>query len=116
MCRSPRDTSRRRRDEEEVDAGRLGERGVGLLVARVAVEVLPSAELGRVDEDRGDDEVVLAAGRIEERDVAGVERAHRGHEPDAFARKGAAHLGDRAERPHGVFAPSSAASVSASAR
>ena len=105
-----------RRHEEEVDAGRLGDGGVRLLVARVALEVLPCAELGRVDEDRGDHQVVLAARRIEERDVPGVERAHRGDEPDAFPRKGLANLGDRAQRPHGVFAPRSAASVSASAR
>ncbi len=105
-----------RRHEEEVDAGRLGESRVRRLVARVALEVLPFAELGRVDEDRGDDQVVLAARRIEERDVPGVERAHRGDEPDAFPRKGLANFGDRAERPHGVFAPRSAASVSASAR
>ena len=105
-----------RRHEEKVDAGRLGDGGVRLPVARVAVEVLPCAELGRVDEDRGNHQVVLAAGRIEERDVPGVERAHRGDEPDAFPRKGLANLGDRAERPHGVFAPRSAASASASAR
>src|SRR4029079_7019286 len=102
--------------EEAIDAGRFSDLGVGFLVARIALEVLSGTELGRVHEDRGDDDIVLAAGRFEERDVAGMERAHRGHEPDTLARERGAQLVDSAERLHDVLAPSSEASVSASAR
>ena len=97
-------------------SGRFRDRSVGFLIAWIALEVLCGAELGRVDEDRGDDDIVLAAGRFAERDVAGMERAHCGHEPDALAPESGAHLVDFAERLHGVLAPSSEASVSASAR
>src|SRR6185312_16338850 len=67
----------RGRDEEYVDAGLLRELGVACLVSRVAREVLPLGELGRVDEQACDDELVFFARGPEEREVAFVERTHR---------------------------------------
>ena len=51
------------RREQHVDALGLGRGGVTGEVARVAGEVLVRAELQRVHEDRGDDEVVVGACR-----------------------------------------------------
>ncbi len=46
----------------------------------VAREVFGRAELLRIDEDRGDDLVRDMLGRFDQRDVAGVQRAHRRHQ------------------------------------
>jgi hypothetical protein len=104
------------RDEQIVDPRGLRERGVDLLAARVALEVLLFPELGGVDEDRGDDDVAFPPGGLEERHVARVQRAHRGDEAHALGGKCAAGLRDGAQDLHRGLAPSSAASVSASAR
>ena len=65
-----------RRVEDDVGA-LLGQRGeVGVPGARVAVEVLAGAELGRVDEDRDDDGGRALAGGADQRPVALVQRAH----------------------------------------
>ena len=48
--------------EEDVDAGLAGDVRVARLVARVAVEVAAALELGRVDEERRDDDVRRRAG------------------------------------------------------
>ena len=69
--------------KEDVDARCFRELGVVPLVAWVGDEVLVRIELGRIDEEAGDDDVVLGAGRAEEREVALVEGAHRGYEADA---------------------------------
>ena len=57
------------RGVDEVDALGLGELGVAGLVARIAVEVLARAELGRVDEQAHDDDVAArdAASRSSDR-------------------------------------------------
>ena len=68
------------RREEDVDARLLGELRVALLVSRVAVEVLVRAELRRIHEQARNDDVVLLACRGEQRQVTGVERAHRRNE------------------------------------
>ena len=68
--------------EQHVDA-ELGDRGVARLRARVGVEVAGLVELRRVDEQRDDDLVAALARGAHQRLVAGVERAHRRHEPDA---------------------------------
>ena len=52
-----------RRGEQQVDALGLGQLGVALLVARVGVQVLVRAELGRVHEQRDHDHVVLGRAR-----------------------------------------------------
>ena len=53
---------------------------VARLAARIGGEILVRAELGGVDEDRGDD-VARAPPRLrDQRHVAGVERAHRRHQ------------------------------------
>ena len=70
---------------DEVDAGLGGEPRVALLVARVAVEVLAVAELGRVDEEAHDDDVALLAGGAQQREMALVQEAHRRHQPDRAA-------------------------------
>src|SRR5439155_975927 len=68
--------------KEDVDACCLCEFRVALLVAWVGGEVLVRTELGRIDEEAGDDDVVLSAGRAEEREVALVEAAHCRHQAD----------------------------------
>ena len=55
------------RNEEEVDAGRLCDPTVALVVARVGAEIGRVAELRRVDEDRRDDRVALLACSAEKR-------------------------------------------------
>ena len=72
------------RGEEEVGAGLAELLGVGLKVARVALEVFPRAELLRVDEDRDDDLPGGAARLLDEREVPRVEGAHRRDEGDAL--------------------------------
>ena len=91
--------------EQEVDACVGEEAGVARLVARVAGEVCGLAELSRVHEQAGDDEIALITRGAQEREMAPVERAHGRNEPDprraAGRLEGRAHLRDRAQRPHG---------------
>ncbi len=103
-----------RRREQEVDAGLLGERHVALLVARVAVEILSRAELGRIDEQARDDRVRFGSSRGEEREMPFVEGAHGRDEADlGEGLEGFANLGDRPDDLHGT---GSAAVASARAR
>jgi hypothetical protein len=53
--------------------------------SRVAVEVLPGAELGRVDEEAHHDDVALGARSAQQRKVAIVQVAHRWHQSDRAA-------------------------------
>ena len=70
---------------EDRAARRVQHRRVGRLAARIGGEILVRAELGRIDEDRGDD-MVRAPPRLgDQRHMAGVERAHRRHEGDRAA-------------------------------
>ena len=94
-----------RRGEQHVDAelGRLD--GVVGLAARVGGEVAGVVELRRVDEQRDDDRVLLVARGAHQRVVAGVEGAHRRHQPDraplgARVAEPGPHLGDCPDRPH----------------
>src|SRR5207249_4153778 len=74
---------------------------VALLVAWVGGEVLVRTELGRIDEEAGDDDVVLGAGRSEEREVALVEAAHGRHQADgSLACYLAGGIGDRPDDLH----------------
>jgi hypothetical protein len=73
----------RRRGEHGVHAGLPGEVEIAGLVPRVAVQVGGLAELGGVDEEAHHDRVARLAGRLEQGEVAAVERAHRRHEPDS---------------------------------
>ena len=52
--------------------------------SRVGVEVVAAVELQRVDEDRHDDDIGVSAGLVDQRQVAGVQRAHRRHQHDAL--------------------------------
>ncbi len=84
--------------EDDVDARLLGELEVARLVSRVAAEINGSRELGRVHEEAHDDGVALGARGGEQREVAGMQRAHRGDEADgavAARRERGAHLRDR---------------------
>ena len=63
------------RGEEDVDARLFCARGVVLLIARVAAEVFVRAELGRVDEERDDDEVGSAG--VLRASARGVRRGRR---------------------------------------
>ena len=74
--------------EQHVDALALGDGRVARLVARVGGEIVGGVELRRVDEQADDDDVVLGPRGAEQRDVPGVERAHRRHEADEPARPG----------------------------
>ena len=74
-----------RRCEEDVHARRFGHRDVARQVARVALEIRRVAELRGIDEQADDHRVALAAGRVEQRHVSRVERAHRRDEADAAA-------------------------------
>ena len=94
-----------RRGEQQVHALGLGQLGVALLVARVGVQVLVRAELGRVHEQRHHDHVVLGAGgRISDR-WPSWKKPMVGTRPIVrpAARSGArarAQLGDGAHGPH----------------
>ena len=81
--------------EEDVDAGLLGDSGVALLVARVRGEVFVRPELRRIDEEAGDEKVVLGPGRTEEREMAIVEGAHGGDQADGSVARLRAQVRDR---------------------
>ena len=55
---------------------------VARLITRVALEVLSRPELDRVDEDADYHHAILAPRELDQAQVAGVEGAHRGHQPD----------------------------------
>jgi hypothetical protein len=86
---------RDRGSEDAVDALGGGDGTVARLVARIAVEVLARAELGRVHEEAHHDLVALGARAAQEGAVAGMERAHGGDEAEAHrrSRTAAAELG-----------------------
>jgi hypothetical protein len=54
--------------------------------ARVAAHVRGAVELGRIDEDLNPDPVGALARDVDERQVTGVERTHRGHQRDLRTR------------------------------
>ena len=101
VCRSAR-TGRRRLPPPR-SPGRAARR------ADIAARSACSVELRRVHEERGDEDVVLGACGAEERAVAVVERAHRGHEPDDA---GELELGDRPDDLHVASASVAPARVS----
>ena len=75
------------------------------LAAGIALQVGALVELGRVDEQRDDDDVALLAGAFDQRQMTLVQRAHRRHEADrapgaALGRERRAQLGDGAHDPH----------------
>jgi hypothetical protein len=75
----------RARDEDEIDAGCGELEKVAGFVARVALEILLRTELGRIDEDRGDDAFRTALGDGNQRQMPGVQRAHGGHQRDGVS-------------------------------
>ncbi len=95
------------RREHDVDAVLGGERCVAIEVARVCDEVGRLGELRRVDEHARDQHVAVGSRRVEERRVAGVQRAHRRDETDdPMPRQ--VELADRARDDHGCVASASA--------
>lgn len=70
--------------EDDVDAaGKCGEFAeVALEIGGVGGEVLGGRELARVDVDGDGDDVAEGAGLGDEREVAHVEEAHGGNEPN----------------------------------
>src|SRR5689334_12064295 len=92
------------RDEEDVDAGFFREGGVAFLVARVRSEIFARPELGRVDEQAGDDDLVFLAGGTEEREMALVKGTHRRHETEGPSARREVKLPDRPNDPHGRVA------------
>ena len=85
----------------------MRDRRVVLEVARIGREILRVAELRGVDEEARDEDVRLGARRREERLVAGVQRAHRRHEPD-HAAPWDVELCERLHDDHGCVASTSA--------
>src|SRR5262245_15128253 len=92
------------RGEEDIDAGFFGEGGVALLFARICSEIFARPELGRVDEQAGDDDLVFLAGGAEEREMALVKGAHRRHETERRSARREVKLPDRPDDPHGRVA------------
>ena len=92
-------------DEVAADARQLGD--IAGLVARVAVKVFGGAELARVDENRGDDAVGPFARCGHQREMAGVQGAHRRHQRNAAMRTAPTgdprtQLADRADYGEGL--------------
>ena len=73
--------------EDDVGAGPGADFVVGFGGPGIAGEILVRAELGRVDEDRDDDEPGLGAAAFDEPGVAGVQGAHRRDQADDFPRR-----------------------------
>ena len=71
------------RQEQRIAALPLQSARVIVGSARVAREILASAELGGIDEDAGNHGRTGLAGRPDQRIVAGMQVAHGGHESDA---------------------------------
>ncbi len=71
--------------EDEVGAGLAELVDVAGLVARIGAEVLARAELGRVYEDRDDDSVGGSPGKLDQRQMAVMQRAHGRHERHRLA-------------------------------
>ena len=73
------------RGEHDRHAGRSTDSDIVVDRTRVAVEVGGLVELQRIDKNRHDHEIGAARCIGNERNVAAVERAHRGYEPNGFA-------------------------------
>jgi hypothetical protein len=98
------------RREHDVDAFLLRDRQVARLVLRIGGEVVRAVELRCVDEEAHHDRVALVAGGAEERDMTGVEGAHRRDEPDRAGShrcERLVQLLDRANDLHGAVASAS---------
>src|SRR5206468_7035690 len=92
-----------------VHAGVPRDARIMFFVAGIAREVVPGLELRLVDEEAHHDAVALGARGLEQRHVAGVQRAHRRHETDrSLGREGGLQLGDSADGLHGLVASASA--------
>src|SRR5207249_10002599 len=89
-----------RGNEDCVDAFGLEQPEIALFVARVALEVLAGAELGRVDEDGDDDMIVVRVRSTDEGEVALVQIAHGRDEADVTGHAASLglHLGDEIGR------------------
>ena len=86
---------RRVRGEDQVGAPLGASSQVVLDRPRIAPVVLARAELGRIDEDRDDDEAGLGAAPLDQGDVPGVQGPHRRDEADDFPRARAAPTASR---------------------
>ena len=71
--------------EHGVDADAFQLAAVFFKAARIGVEILVRPELGRVDKDRGDDDVALFLRRPHEGQVAFMQGSHRRDQADAFS-------------------------------
>ncbi len=86
-----------RRSEEDIGSLGFGEGAVGRERAGIASVVLIGAELRGVDKEADGDVGAGRAGGAQERSVACVERAHRGHEADGVALRATKRAGPVAE-------------------
>ena len=72
--------------EDDIDAALLGQVAVLLQITRVFLEILTLAELGRVDEDRENQDVAPRAALLEQREMSPVQEAHGRYERNGPAR------------------------------
>src|SRR5262249_46924049 len=104
-----------RRRVERVDVRLLEHPGVLVERARILLEILPLVELQGVDEDRDDDAFAPSPRLGDERDVSGVQSAHRRHEGDPLTararRVGPALHGLRFQEPVHHFTPPAATAI-----
>ena len=71
---------------DEIDAMRLELGDIIGFVARIGVEILTFAELGRIDEQAGNHHAAIAPRTVDQCEVAFVQRAHGRHQADQLAR------------------------------
>ena len=74
-----------RGDENKIGAGRPQHFEVGRLAARIGAKILGRSKLLRVDEDGSDHPRARPLRRFDQRDMPGMERAHRRHQRDTGA-------------------------------
>ena len=96
---------------ENVCPGLFSDRGIAVEIARVTLEVLACAKLRRIDEVGDDHARAVGCGQANQRGMAGMQSAHRGHERD-WAGNRSAQFGGRAGDDH-ASGPSPGATAAA---
>jgi hypothetical protein len=91
--------------EEHVDASGLQHPAIDIEGPGIAGQVLAGGELQRVDEDAGDDAAARTPSRLNQAQVAGMQRSHGGDEADPApllvpAARDLLQLADRLDDPH----------------
>jgi hypothetical protein len=76
-------------------------------VARISIEILAFAELGRVDEETGNHQVAIAPRAVDKRKMTFMQRPHGWHKPDqltliSVGLSGRTQFGDCAQNSQGI--------------